>query len=214
MPSWGVVDVVVVLDADASDRLGTVVGGDGKGADGKGDDGEGGDGKGGDGMAPDGTVTGGVILTPPMVAVGVETVGVGIGFGALVIGVVRVGAGLSKPRRTPHFAFHSASVCRSLRSNPLGAAILVDDALVPLNECQASEASAVALNSLASATAYGCPWVPYVALPELLPGQRASAYCGCWKLPAAAVCPIGPVSAGLAVPWAKGALSTCVWDIE
>ncbi len=86
--------------------------------------------------------------------------------------------------------------------------------LGPLNACEASEASAVALNSLASATADGCPCVPYVALPESLPGQRASAYCGCWKLPAAAVCPIGPVSAGLAVPSANGELSTWAWDIE
>src|SRR5579859_5519852 len=204
-PSGGAADGV---DADASDRLGSVVGGGGNGDDGVGDD----------GTAADGTVTGGAMGTPPTVAVGVETdgagtgIGVGIGIGGLVAGAVSVGTDRLSPRRPPHFAFQPASICRSLRSNPLGAANLVG-ALGSLNGFEASDASALALNSPADASAYGCPWVPYVALPES-PGQRASAYCGCWKLPAAAVCPIGPVSAGLAVPSANGELSTCVCAIE
>ena len=145
-------------------------------------------------------------------ATGVGTVAAGI----VTVGFFRPRDGFFRPRGTANFAFQAASVCRSLRSNPLGVANLVDDgALIPLNEFEASSASAVALNSPASATADGCPFVPYVALPESLsPGQRASAYCGCWKFPAATVCPIGPVSAGLAVPSANGELSTCVWDIE
>jgi hypothetical protein len=87
------------------------------------------------------------------------------------------------------------------------------DPLGPLTPCEAFDASAVARYSLADAVAYGSPGFPYVALP-VSPGQRASAYCGCWKWPAAAVCPRGPVSNGLAVPWANGELSTCEWAIE
>src|SRR4051794_1415501 len=161
------------------------------------------------GAAPgtDGTVTDGTVATPPTVTVGVVTVGT-VPIGGVAFG----GAGGFRPSGTSHFAFHASRARSRRRSNPFGSASLPDP-VGPLKPLDAAEASAVALNSPASAVAYGLPCSPYVALPEF-PGQRASAYWGCWKFPAAAVCPMGPVSAGLAVPSANGALSTWVCAIE
>jgi hypothetical protein len=136
-----------------------------------------------DGKVGDGTVTGGVGLAPPAVSLGVVTVATGIvtvavgvvtvvlgavafgavGFGTfgsvtVAIGVVTAGAGFFGARRPCHFVFQPASAVRSRPSNPLGAAS-VGAPVGPgaLNPFDASEASAVARYSSATAVAYGPP---------------------------------------------------------
>ena len=120
----------------------------------------------------DGTVTGGAgLFAPPIGALGVVTPGIdgvvtgGAGVGNLPLGGVGTGTGTgtgtaglfgSTPRTPCHFAFQPASACRSLPSNPTGVANLMFEppgALGPLNAFEASEACAVALYSLAFATA-------------------------------------------------------------
>jgi hypothetical protein len=158
------------------------------------------------------------VLGTGTLTVGVVTVGVGT-VGVVTVGVVTFGTGTGtlggvgafSLRGTSHFAFHAARAAPSLRESAFGRAMPGGD--VPF-EPEASEHSAVALKEVAAATAYGPPWFPNDALPEFLSGQRASAYCGCWKWVAAAVCPMGPVSAGLAVPSANGELSTAEWASE
>jgi hypothetical protein len=94
---------------------------------------------------------------PPTVTAGVVTVAAGVV--TVAMGVVTVGVGgliaavgVFGRRRLCHFAFHAASACPSRPLNPLGVAILLDP-LVPFNPLEAAEDSAVALYSLASATA-------------------------------------------------------------
>jgi hypothetical protein len=158
------------------------------------------------------------------VTLGVDTVGVGIvtgGLGGLgtfgrctgVLGFRRDGA--FSLRGTSHVAFNVARAALSRWETPLGSfrpgGEGAEGADPPL---EASVHSEVAWKAVASATAYGPPWLPNDALPEALPGQRASAYWGCWKWDAAAVCPTGPVSKGLDVPSADGELSMAEWASE
>jgi hypothetical protein len=131
-----------------------------------------------DGKVGDGTVTGGVGLPPPAVSLGVVTVATGVvtvavgvatlafgdvGFGTfgsvtVATGVVTAGAGSFGARRPSHVDFQSASAARSRPSNPLGTAS-VGAPVGPgaLNPFDASEASAVARYSSATAVAYGPP---------------------------------------------------------
>jgi hypothetical protein len=162
-----------------------------------------------------GGCTGG--LTPPTGSCGVVTLGGLTGELGTVTGadgVVAFGVAFVIPRGPLHFVFHVASAWLSRLSKPKGtASVFVPFAPGPLKLFEGSEASAFARLLSAAEAAYGPPWLPYVASSGP-PGHRASAYWGCWKLPAAAVCPTGPVSKGLAVPSANGELSTCEWAIE
>src|SRR5260221_10385263 len=129
------------------------------------------------GKLVDGTVTGGAGLVPPAAGVGtgatgVVTVALGVvtftfgafGSGAfgsvtVAIGVVTAGVPFFLGVRPCHCAFHPASACRSRPSNPLGTARVGAPAGSPgpLNPFDASEASAVARYSSATAVAYGPP---------------------------------------------------------
>src|SRR5581483_11625475 len=151
------------------------------------------------------------VVVPGPSPVGRVTVGTGIGRVVLLSELNRRRFFRSRLSGAAHLAFQAASATLKRRLKPFGACMPLG---APPDD-EASWHSAVASYSLAWATAYGPPLLPNDSLSVACePGQRASAYWGCEKLPAAAVWPSGPVSNGLDVPSANGELSTCAWAIE
>jgi len=131
-----------------------------------------------DGKVGDGTVTGGAGLPPPAVSLGVVTVATGVvtvavgvvtlafgdvGFGTVgsvtvATGVVTAGTGFFFGLTPCHVDFQPAIAARSRPSNPLGtASVVAPVGPGALNPFEASEASAVARYSSATAVAYGPP---------------------------------------------------------